>query len=63
MTKKYFIISITSLIFIAIFGTATAQSNKSFTDVLKKYVKNGLVDYKNHIIWILKKAEPSDPAF
>jgi hypothetical protein len=47
MTQKYFIISITSLIFIAIFGTATAQSNKSFTDVLKKYVKNGLVDYKN----------------
>ncbi len=47
MTRNYFkyflILSLTILAIVDL----NAQDHKLFTDVLKKYVKNGLVDYKN----------------
>src|SRR5574340_1101933 len=36
------------LIILILFGKVTmAQNNKLYTSILSKYVKNGLVDYKN----------------
>lgn len=45
MSRQYLAV-ISTLFFVLIFGqNLLAQDNQMFTDILKKYVKNGLVDY------------------
>lgn len=46
--KYFFVLLITSLFFSLSYNQRTfAQSNSIFTEVLQKYVKDGLVDYQN----------------
>jgi len=46
--KKLFVLIILSILVTMITTqTSSAQTHQTFTDVLKKYVINGLVDYKN----------------
>lgn len=46
--KKLFVLIISSLLITVIITQASsAQTHQTFTDILKKYVINGLVDYKN----------------
>ena len=47
MTKNYFKYIIILFLIIVLIKDLSAQDHQLFTDVLKKYVKNGLVDYKN----------------
>ncbi len=47
MTKNYFICFITSFLLFVVTKDVYAQDHQLFTDILQKYVLNGLVDYKN----------------
>jgi hypothetical protein len=47
MNKNYFIYIVTSFLIFVIVKDVSAQDHQLFTDILQKYVVNGLVDYKN----------------
>lgn len=47
MTKNYFVCIFTSILIFVIAKDVSAQDHQLFTDILQKYVVNGLVDYKN----------------
>ncbi len=47
MKKLFVLIILSVLITVITTQTSSAQTHQTFTDVLKKYVINGLVDYKN----------------
>lgn len=47
MKKLFGLILLSILIAVITTQTSSAQTHQPFTDMLKKYVKNGLVDYEN----------------
>jgi hypothetical protein len=65
MKKKYLSIAIT-LLFVTLPKNSPAQEHRLFTEILNKYVKNGLVDYKslkndNHLDKYLFQLSETDP--